>query len=161
MAPRRRWDAFVTSAPVVKQSLRGGADNYREYVTIRCPYCGWESADASLIASRMVGGPAAPIRNSPSAPPSSARLRPSSVSGVPCPRRPRKRRLLAEAGLGGVGAPVGPPTSTDPVPALPSTRPRVPEQCRYPKSPRLHAHVRAPRLQGVQVGGRGGKTGTS
>ena len=45
MAPRRRWDVFPTSAPVMKPSARGGPDNYRSYVTISCPYCGWESND--------------------------------------------------------------------------------------------------------------------
>lgn len=45
MAPRRRWDTFVTSKPVLKPSARGGPDNYRSYVTISCPYCGWESND--------------------------------------------------------------------------------------------------------------------
>ena len=45
MAPRRKWDAFATSEPVVKQSLHGGPDHVRAYVTCACPYCDWVSGD--------------------------------------------------------------------------------------------------------------------
>ena len=118
MAPRRRWDAFHTSEAVMKPSLRGGADNYRAYVTISCPYCDWTSADLSqdrepnekggvcrahLAASPECAaqfGPFAPVQRKrravPASPEAEARIPPEASPAV------------------AVGTPVGPAPSADP-----------------------------------------------